>query len=169
MPDNLKLLSRKKAATFAIGSPEKVSRGIDNEPPSKRHCSAHERGGFSRVSEVANSSKLRHDVVGKVLMVGKEVEHIPIKTCHLLKFAYILGASDGTVEVTSVGSLAPVVAAEVTKLLHKPVAVRRAVWNPKNQVLTHKPGTTVELCDDDMMEDGEGVEKWILSFRCLKP
>ena len=159
---------RKEAAMNASLSPEKVSRKFDNEPPAKRQCSVYQQEGFSRLSDVANSSKLRHDVVGKILIAAKMVENIPFKNGHLQKFTYTLGAPDGTLEVSVVGASACAFAAQVMKMLHKVVAVRRAVWDEKYQVLTHKPGTTVDLVDDDLQGDAEEEDKVDFKFQVFE-
>ena len=103
------------SAESNLASPEKRSRTTAAFPeytglsPSKCRVVEAENvdSKFTPLDKVGSTYKIRHNVLGKVLMVGKVVQLKvgPNKDRLLPKFSYILGSKTGTVEVTAMGQI----------------------------------------------------------------
>ena len=85
---------------------------------------------FTPLDKVGSTYKIRHNVLGKVLMVGKVV-HLkvgPNKDRLLPKFSYILGSKTGTMEISAIGQLVQRCFEQVTALKGQVVSLSNTVF-----------------------------------------
>ena len=89
--------------------------------------------GFTPLDKVGSYYKIRHNVLGKVLMVGKIVQLKvgPNKRSLLPKFSYIIGSKTGTMEITAIGQIVQRCFDQVTALKGQVASVSNTVWEKK--------------------------------------
>ena len=85
---------------------------------------------FTPLNKVATTYKIRHNVVGKVIMIGKVVTlQIGVnKDRPLTKFSYILGSKSGTIECSAIGQVAQRCFDQVTSLKGQVACLSNAVF-----------------------------------------
>ena len=73
---------------------------------------------FTPLEKVGSTYKIRHNVLGKVIMVGKVVTlKVGVnKDRPLTKFSYILGSKTGTMEISAMGQVVQRCFEQVTSL-----------------------------------------------------
>ena len=85
---------------------------------------------FTPLEKISSTCKIRHNVLGKVLMVGAVVNLKvgPNKDRLLPKFSYILGSKTGTMEISAIGLVAQRCFEQVTALKGQVVSLSNAVF-----------------------------------------
>ena len=85
---------------------------------------------FTPLDKVGSTYKIRHNVLGKVLMVGKVV-HLkvgPNKDRLLPKFSYILASKTGTMEISAIGQVVQRCFEQVTALKGQVASLSNTVF-----------------------------------------
>ena len=101
---------------------------------------------FTPLDKVSSTCKIRHNVLGKVLMVGKIVNLKvgPNKDRLLPKFSYIIGSKTGTMEVSAIGQVVQRCFEQVTALGGQVASVSNTVFEKKYGTLSHGQNSLVQ-------------------------
>jgi hypothetical protein len=101
---------------------------------------------FTPLDKVGSTYKIRHNVLGKVLMVGKVV-HLkfgPNKDRLLPKFSYILGSKTGTMEISAIGQVVQRCFEQVTALKGQVASLSNTVFEKKYGTLSHGQNSLIQ-------------------------
>jgi hypothetical protein len=114
---------------------------------------------FTPLDKVGCTYKIRHNVLGKVLMVGGVVQLKvgPNKDRLLPKFSYILGSKAGTMEISAIGQVVQRCYENVTALKGKVACVSNAVFEKKYGTLSHGLNSLIQAIPDHD-EEFDGVD-----------
>ena len=128
---------------------------------------------FTPLDKVSSTCKIRHNVLGKVLMVGKIVNLKvgPNKDRLLPKFSYIIGSKTGTMEVSAIGQVVQRCFEQVTALEGQVASVSNTVFE-KNMahsamVKTHwyRPFLAMMRSSTELTSKLRSLKMWVTSRR----
>ena len=155
---------------FSLPTPEKIrspaapstpqkAASVDSKAWSPHQClsgkaASVDSKGCTLISNLRTAFALAHKIMGIVCMAHAQAGVIDTKTgTRLHRYSYILGASDGVVEVSSIGSAALQVAKHIAPLLGRPICVSNLRWNSGRQSLEHHLKSVVTpLLDESIGE-----------------
>ena len=129
-------------------SPAKTQRMEADNVESKFRPDAVAKGlqEFTPLDKLGTYYKIRHNVLGKVLMVGKIVQLKvgPNKDRLLLKFSYIIGSKTGTQELTVIGQIVQRCFDPITALKGQVVKISNTQWEKRYGTLSHGQNTIIQ-------------------------
>ena len=144
---------------FSSPTPEKKAASVDSKAWSPHQCLSGKAASVDSkactpISNLRTACALAHNIRGIVCMAHARAGVIDTKTgTRLHRYSYILGASDGVVEASSIGSGALQVAKHIAPLLGRPICVSHLRWNPGRQSLEHHLKSVVTpLLDESIGE-----------------
>ena len=147
---------------FSAWTPQKVARTDDlsASTPEKAKSITHQclsgKGGSvdskacTPISNLRTTCALAHKVMGMVCMAPEKAGVIDTKAgTRLHRYSYVLGAEDGVVEVSSIGSVALQAVKDIGPRVGKPICVTNLKWNSSRGSLEHQSKSTVTPLSDE--------------------